>query len=151
MMGQMTQGLGQQFNQQAQIPGLLGQVLGQTRPTTVGGFPPANQTGGAGGAGGAGGGGFLPDATTANQQAQNYWNSNPYLGGSFTSQGNQAGAGGGGLLDQPLDLGGSFDYNAYNNLFLPQYSSPQQPQQSTLSYGPLQDTAMDYSGFAGEY
>lgn len=47
MLPTMTQGLSNQFNQQMQIPGLLGQILSQTRPSIVkGDNPPAGGPGG---------------------------------------------------------------------------------------------------------
>jgi hypothetical protein len=62
MLPQMTQGLQNQWTQQMDIPKLLASVLGTTKPSVIGGFPPGNipsASGGAGGAGGVGGAGGL--------------------------------------------------------------------------------------------
>jgi len=153
MLPTMTQGLANQYNQQLAVPGLLGSILGSTRPATVTGNVPPMQflgfgSGGAGGGGGAGAGG-------AGDSSQSWADFQARLAG-FNSAADQAAAekgGGGGATgvnytQDPfagLDLSGIGGYAGLG----PQTPQPQDP--ASLVYGTPQaitqgPSSMPYDG-----
>lgn len=139
MLPQMTQGLNQQYQNQLGVPGLLGSTLGTARPQVVqGNISAMNQgtgPGGAGGAGGAGGGGnslgfggsgFYAENDPYFQAAQKA-SYNPFdIYKDPAQQQND-------FLTQPMDLGGGFDYAAYEQNFL-----NNQPAQQAFNPSPVQ-------------